>query len=236
MEIAICDDNRSFAHYLRELTVNYFGKIDRTCHLSIFLTPESLLNADLSITNVLFLDIEMPHTNGLDVAAQLRKLYPELLIVFVTSWIEYAPAGYRVNAFRYLLKQNLSEELSQCLNDICQKVFQTHEYIELTGLHGPIAVPLDNILYFEGTSYRKVCIHSVSSQVILCNGKLSALEEMLHEKGFLRIQRSFLVNMRHIAYIKGYKVFLKNGSYLKASERSYSKICNQFLLWKGQQI
>lgn len=133
MEIAICDDNRIFAHNLRELTVNYFRKIDRTCHCSIFLTPESLLNADLSLTNVLFLDIEMPHINGLDVAGQLRKLYTELLIVFVTSWIEYAPAGYSVNAFRYLLKQHLSDELSQCLNDICQKVFQTHEYIELTG-------------------------------------------------------------------------------------------------------
>lgn len=236
MEIAICDDNRAFAHNLRELTVNYFSMIDRVCHCSIFLAPELLLSADLSLTDVLFLDIEMPGINGLDVAAQLRKLYPELLIVFVTSWIEYAPAGYRVNAFRYLLKQRLADELTQCFDDICRKISQTHEYIEITGLDGPISVSLDNILFFEGTPYRKVYIHSVSTQVVTCNGKLSAFEERLHEKGFLRIQKSFLVNMRHIAYIKAYKVFLKDGSYLKSSERNYSEICNQFLLWKGQQL
>ena len=104
MKIAICDDNQAFSKHLYGKLVNYLAQIDKQCQCEIFTTPASLIAADLTATHVIFLDVDMPGMNGIDVARKLRITYPDIFIVFVTGWIKYAPAGYCVNAFRYLLK------------------------------------------------------------------------------------------------------------------------------------
>lgn len=236
MKIAICDDNISFAQGLHSKIIDYFAKIDKQCQCSIFSSPERLLASDLSVTDVIFLDVDMPERNGIDTARELRKAYPDIFIVFITGWIEYAPAGYCVNAFRYLLKQRLDGELFQCLDDIREKMACSRERIRLQGREYPFEIELDDITYFEGSSYRMVQLHTTDGRTIECRGKLSDLEEDLKDKGFLRIQKSFIVNMRHILQIKSYKAVLKNGTTLKTTEQNYAQLCEQYLIWKGQQL
>lgn len=236
MKIAICDDNHAFASLLYEKIISYFAKIDKQCICEKFFSPEKLLAADLSATHVVFLDVDMPKINGIDTAHKLRMEHPEIYIVFVTAWIEYAPAGYHVSAFRYLLKQRLDSELARCLDDIREKIAQSQERIQLQGREYPFEIALNDILYFEGSSYRMVRLHTRDGQVVEFRGKLSDLEKNLCDKGFLRIQNSFIVNMHHLLQIKNYKAYLKDGTTLKTSERNYSKICEHYLIWKGQQL
>ena len=236
MKIAICDDNCAFCKLLRGKIVDYFAKMDRDCQCEIFLSPTSLLSTNLSATDVVFLDVDMPDMNGINVARELRTKYADIFIIFVTGWIEYAPAGYCVNAFRYLLKQRLDTELFQCLDDIREKMVYNHERIQLNGRDMPIEIAVEDILYFEGSSYRMVQLHSVRGKTIECRGKLSEFEETFKSKGFLRIQKSFIVNMRHVLQIKNYTAFLKDGTVLKTTERNYSQICKQYLIWKGMQL
>lgn len=234
--IAICDDNSSFCHNLYSRIIDYFAKIDKQCQCDIFSTPAELLNTPLTTTHVVFLDIDMPDMNGIDVAHRLRINYPDIFIVFVTAWIEYAPAGYSVNAFRYLLKQHLDDELPQCIDDIREKLTQSMDQIHLQGREYPFDVALNDITFFEGSSYRMVQLHTIDGKTAECKGKLSEIELLLQGKGFLRLQRSFIANMRYILTIKNYNAILKDGSILKVSERNYSKICNQYLIWKGKQL
>ena len=236
MTIAICDDNHDFSQLLYFKIMDYFAKIDKQCQCSIFSSPDSLLNAPLTTTHVIFLDVDMPGMNGIDVAHELRVKYPNIFIVFVTAWIEYAPAGYCVNAFRYLLKQHLDDELSQCIDDIRDKMAQSLEHIQLQGREYSFEVALNDIVFFEGSSYRMVLLHSTDGKVIECKGGLSELEAAIKDKGFLRLQRSFLANMRYILTMKNYNAVLKDGTMLKISERNYSKISNQYLIWKGKQL
>lgn len=238
MNIAICDDNHAFVRLFRNKIIHYFANVDKECNCFTFFCPEELLHADLSNIHVLFLDIDMPKQNGIDVAKKIRERYTEMFLVFVTAWIEYAPDGYRVNAFRYLLKQRLDDELYFCLDDIREKINQMKECAVLQGRDGPREILLSDVLYFEGTAYRMVRLHMALGKetVIDCKGKLSEYEKEYGAKGFLRVQRSFLINMRHITQIKNYLVHLKNGEAIKASESNYSKISHQFLVWKGKQL
>lgn len=236
MNIAICDDNLIFAQQLHSKVNDYFAKIDRSCQCSVFSKPEALLTADLGSTDILLLDIDMPGMNGIEVARQLRKSYPAIYLVFVTGWIEYAPEGYCVNAFRYLLKQRLDVELARCLDDVREQMSQGQEMIQLAGREVPVEVKLNDITFLSGSSYRMVQAHMSNGQIIECRGKLSDFENELKAKGFLRIQKSYLVNMRHITQIKGYQTYLKNGVKLKTSERNYAQICSDYLIWKGQQL
>ena len=237
MNIAICDDERNFAKMLKDYISEYAAIHDFTNHVELYFSPTQLLRADLSKCDVVFLDIEMPGIDGIETARQLRQQYDELLLVFITGWIKYAPDGYRVNAFRYLLKKSLPEDLWLCLDEIQEKLFENTECISLRNKERELEIPLKNIVYFEGTRQKNVLVYLKHELTpIECYGKISEMDELLQEKGFLRIQKSFLVNMAYIEKIRNYKARLRNGTELKVSERQYQSVNQQYLIWRGHML
>ena len=206
-------------------------------HEEPYFSPTQLLQADLSKYDIVFLDIEMPGIDGIETARRLRQQYDELFLVFITGWIEYAPDGYRVNAFRYLLKKSLPEDLWLCLDEIQEKLFENTECISLRSKEREVEIPLKNIIYFEGTRQKNVLVYlKHESTPLECYGKISEMDELLREKGFLRIQKSFLVNMAYIEKIRNYKARLRNGTELKVSERQYQSVNQQYLIWRGHML
>ena len=238
MRIAVCDDNVAFLDILIREISRWSAILDLDNEYLKFKSPKALLEYDLSSVQVLFLDIEMPQYTGLEVAQKIRENNPDIILIFVTSWLQYAPAGYRVNAFRYLLKTKLSEELPICLDEIRQKICESNQSIILQQRDSSIEVLLKDILYFEGTSYRSVLLYRASDpgKPCECTGKLADYEARLKDQSFLRIQKSYLVNMAHIDRIKNHMAILRNGSSLKVSEKNYTAVCRQFLLWRGTKL
>lgn len=238
MNIALCDDNAVFMEELYSAIEQCCARRDWMLSCTRYQQPSAILDADLTSVQVLFLDVDMPGINGLQVAHQLRSRYPELIIVFVTGFLEYAPAGYNVDAFRYLLKDHLGKTLAACLDDIWEKLYISQESIRIRQLDHMVRVRLRDILYFEGTPNRHVLLHSTAAPggPIECIGNLSDFDSGLSEKGFLRIQKSFLVNMWHIDDIRNYTAMLDNGETLKVSRSNYAKICAQYVLWEGQHL
>ncbi len=237
MRLMICDDNAEFARGLRRRIEDICAYEDWPLDCLVFDSPQGVLNTNLSGVKAAFLDIEMPGGNGIELARQLRVRYPEMILVFVTAHIEYAPSGYKVDAFRYLLKSKVDEELREILEGIRERLYSSSDVVSLRTRDGDCVFPLKDVLYFEGTEQRMVLTYITNcEEPITCQGKLSALEEALSGKGFLRIQKSFLVNMAHLRRISGYRAFISNGKELKVSELNYSKIREQYLLWKGSGL
>ena len=236
--IVVCDDNREFTGQLRNRILDYCARTDCSCECETCCSSEELLGMDLSSAQVLFLDIDMPGEDGLETARQLRTVYPDLIIVFVTAWIQYAPYGYQVNAFRYLLKPRLDKEFPDCMDAIMEKVASSSVSVVLLGKNGYYRIPVSHILYFEGGSGRKVLTHKVGTRDCIdeCIGTLSEFEENVIPKGFLRIQKSYLVNMRYIAHISNYEVILTNGEHLKASRSNFNRIKSDYALWRVNNL
>lgn len=235
LNIVLCDDNLTFLNNFKQQLQSIAAELDWLCQFTVYHSSTHLLDADLSVADLLFLDIDMPGMNGIDVGKKLREKYPELIIVFVTGFIQYARDGYSVAAFRYLLKDSLHEELLDCLRDIQRKLYESQETIIIRGLEDPVKYRLQDIIYFEGTARRHALLHT-KHDVLECLGKLSDYETQLENRGFLRIQRSFLVNMVHIEWIKNYHVVLSNGERLKISERNNARLTEQYLNWKGKRL
>lgn len=237
MKIVICDDVPEFGNELKGKAEEICAENDWPLECAVFTSPRVMLAEDLSSYQVVFLDIDMPGINGLEAAKELRTRYPDVILVFVTAFIEYAPAGYHVEAFRYLLKQQINGSLPQVMADIHHRLRESADTISVQLKSGSILIPLKKILYLEGTPNRKVLFHvDYDSRPIEAVGKLTDYEQRLEGKGFLRLQKSFIANMAQISKISSYQVTLRNGVTLKASEKYYKQVHASFLQWKGQYL
>jgi DNA-binding LytR/AlgR family response regulator len=235
MNVVLCDDNPTFLNDFHHRLQSVAAQCDWVCQYTLYHNPVELLAADLSNTDIIFLDIDMPGINGIQAGRELRERHPDLIIVFVTGFIQYALDGYSVEAFRFLLKDSLQTELIACVRDIQKKLYEKQASVLIRGVEYSRPVQLQDIIYFEGTSQRHSIMH-IKHGTMECLGKLSEYEAHLQHRGFLRIQRSYLVNMFHVNCIKNYHVYLSTGGRLKVSERNYQDIIAKYLRWKGKQL
>lgn len=237
MKVAICDNDMSFVQKLKNCIGDYFAHSNIIGDFVLFSSPVKMLEADFSAVDVIFLDVDMPEINGIEAAGYLRQKYPDLILVFVTDYIEYAPAGYRVDAFRYLLKSRMSQELNSILDEIVEKLYADQTAIQVKSQGEDILLQLKDIVYIEGTGRRMVLVHLVGEdKPVECSGKLSEFEGRLEDNGFIRLQRSFLANIRHIKKISSYTAFMDNGVELSVTDKNYNQLRDSFLSWKGSRL
>lgn len=201
---------------------------------------------------VIFLDIQMPGMNGFEVVQQLKDHFPS--IVFVTAYEEYAVKAFEVNALDYLLKpfsrKRLLKTLKRCkknrneinknekmirkiLEQLDQKKVMYPDKIPVKEKEKTILLEVDGILYLEGyDNYIKLHTHN---KVYIIRNTLKEMEKKLNPKKFVRIHKSYIVNIQTIKAIEPffhgeYIIHLEKEVKLKLT-RSYrhnlEKIINQ---------
>ena len=149
---------------------------------------------------------------------------------------DFAPEGYTVQAFRYILKRDLERMLPSCLEALFhEKIARSRKVLTIRQNRTSIELPYDSIYCLE-SDLRKVNVYGDVPHQPLCSyyGKLTDLPQALFENGFLRVGRSDVVNMRYIRQISGYKVTMRNGVELSVSRNGYAAIRETYLEWKGQ--
>lgn len=236
MEILICDDNGLFAEKLEAQIKRYCAQHDWALQCHRFTSAEELLRSPQAAqAQAAFLDVEMAPCNGIELGRRLKQHNPEIVLVYISAYLEFAPEGYTVNAFRYLLKRNLEATLPVCLDELQQKcraqapvlrVPQRREYLEF---------PYRVICYLE-SDLRRINLYGAAGEQPLCTfyGKLSALEPELAPYGFLRIERSYLVNLAQVHAVRNYTVTMSNGAVLSASRKRYSELRSRYLEYRGR--
>ncbi len=239
LRILICDDNPVFLKCLREEIRKALDahKIEATIH--IFSEAEHISEEVLSKCDVFFLDIDFTGKSytGIDVARKIRQLRKDSVIIFVTNYIEYAPEGYEVQAFRYLLKNEMAQKLEQCLMEVANKLKTEQKTFSLSISGETIPIPLNNILYIESQGHTAVLYAQKNGAITeyRFSSTLVELERQLAPQGFLRIHKSYLVNMRRLKKYQCTEAVLDNGTVLRVSAKSYAEQKKQYLLWKGRK-
>ena len=158
----------------------------------------------------------------------------DAVIIFVSNHLTYAPACFEVQAFRYLLKSEFDQKFDLYLRQALERLQCFRKTIKIKSRGEMAELPVGNIVYAESRQHQ-VCIHLKDGESHVCYGSLSSLEVPLCPLGFLRVHRSFLVNMLYILKLQSQKVVLKDGTALKVSERNYSELKTQYQTWKRRQ-
>ena len=115
--IVICDDDKKFGQKLLSEVRTVLTQSNKQAKIHLFTALEEIPKQTLQDCDIAFLDIDFTQENytGIDIARRLRSLNDSAVIIFVTNFPEYAPEGYEVHAFRYLLKSDLSKKLPSYL-------------------------------------------------------------------------------------------------------------------------
>jgi DNA-binding LytR/AlgR family response regulator len=157
---------------------------------------------------LIFLDIQMPDLNGLDFSKTLKK---DIKIIFTTAFPDYAIEGYKVNAVGYLLKPFSYPEFLEVVDRVNKNLEHEHakpkndrplnSFFVKSG-YQTVRIDPEKILYFEGLKdYVKIFIKGQASPIVtLMNMK--SINDFLPEEQFVRIHRSYVVNIKQIDVIE----------------------------------
>ena len=150
--------------------------------------------------DLLFLDIQMPELSGMEFAGILPK---KTKVIFTTAFDRYAIDGYKVNAVDYLLKPisydsfvlSVNRVLERCRDVDRQDVMSADGFVYVKSEYKLVKINFDDILYIEGVKdYVKIYFRDRRKPVMsLMNMK--KLEDYLPKSQFMRVHRSFIVNM-----------------------------------------
>jgi two-component system, LytTR family, response regulator len=169
----------------------------------------------------LFLDIEMPGMNGIQLAEKLKQLAPQTKVIYVTAFEQYALEALRQNAFDYLLKPVDRAELAR----VVEKLLTNSEpkpgngqrkNLLVRSNEGIYQVAEDDIIYLEADcSYTTLVLNSQPN--ILCSSNMGKIMPLLTENRFIRISRKHVVNRLYISFYHAREKFLL----LKTPEKNY---------------
>jgi two-component system response regulator LytT len=190
--------------------------------------------------DVIFLDIQMPDLTGIELARVIEKAGTKApRIIFTTAFNQYALDGFRVDALDYLLKPFNYEEFlraaskAQAYVELLQKASSAaspetkDEYLFLKVEYQLVRIAYDDILYTEGLKdYVKVHLKS-DPKPTLSLTSLKALEEKLPASKFMRVHRSFIVNLDKISAVT--RNTIQIGTVTIPVSDQYKENFNQFL-------
>ncbi len=192
--------------------------------------------------NVLFLDIQMPGMDGLDIAAELcsNKLVPTPHIIFTTAHDQYALRAFEVHAVDYLLKPFTRERLSSAVERARQQILLANRQLANNGAMGQngnryatriVFKSRGRIVFLPVSDIRWICAEEnyvrirTLTETHLLRETMVRLQEKLDPEIFLRVHRSSIVNLQHVKEVRTeadgeYAVVLVSGDKL-AMSRSY---------------
>ena len=199
----------------------YIGKVpflELAAQCQSALEARSFLEHDT--VDAIFCDINMPDLNGMDF---VKSLAVPPLIVFTTAYSEYAVEGFRVNAVDYLLKpfglqdfQRAAQRLQERLEGARSKEDSSMPQAETLFLktdHRIVNVNIPNIRYIEAMSeYLKVWVDSQPKPIITLLS-MKKMEEKLPNY-FMRIHRSYIINLTKIQEVNKNRVIIDANTYL----------------------
>lgn len=221
MHIAVCDDEKHCLDAIERLLGEYPGVSRTEYYQNLEKLTEATGNG--SKYDLILMDIEWEGSteNGIQYAAHYNTLSPQTQFIFVTAYNDKFSQEIfweKVNLCGYLVKPVQKENLEKLLDKAREKIFSSEA---LVLQHGGTTekIPSGQIRYLESNAHQ-VVIHTLSGEVTVYE-KLDVYEKKLH-KDFVRVHKSFLVNMQYIRRIEMKEVSMQDGTILPVSKARYS--------------
>lgn len=230
-EVLICDDNdKVVTHILNLVTASEQYK-QRHFLIKTFQTGEELTNYLLNHDGyrVIFLDIELDKMSGMDVGEFIRKDLKDLLteIVYISGKKDYSRQLFATQPLHFLSKPIQQAEVDHVLNLAAERNQRELAKFSYSKNQTQFLIYLDDILYFEAQrNYTRIITKDFEDRF---QQSLKHVENTLNgHNNFLRIQRSFIVNIKHIRGKDNHSLIMQDGANLPFNKKVEKKLIELF--------
>lgn len=231
-KIAICEDEQIQSIELMNKLKEYANSKNLKFEIDCFESGEKLLEQNFHVYDFIFLDIEMPGMNGVDLAKEIRKTCTKIKIIFLTAHESYWPEGYKVMAFRFLVKPLDNEQLNETLTTLIEEINAGQQFIVARSDKTLAKVLIEEITYLE-ISGRKVLIHTMD-ETYTSSYSLNNWYQKLAVHNFEYTHSSYLVNLKYVKLVARDKVTLTTGTEVYMSLRKYKGFKASFVRYISQ--
>lgn len=219
-KIAIVEDETE----QRTLIINYLKEYEKYKNESFVISSFSdgidILDDYSADYDIIFLDINMKHMNGMDTAEKIRQFDSEVVIIFITSLAQYAIAGYKVNALDFILKPVKENQLFITLDRALANVrkWKKEKLIRVSDGNGIRKISSEDVYLIEVLDH-DLSFVTKDGVITTKSGSLRQYEEELSSYSFVRANQSQLVNLKYIEEIRGDEVIMPNCSVFLSRNR-----------------
>ena len=207
--IAILDDDPDFAHVLSRMIKKVLSTGKLQAHIHVFRTTAE---ADISplTFDLLFLDVELGDENGIQWVKKWRRTRKFQDIIVTSSYDHYVIDSMETRPFAYIRKAHLEQDLRKAIKRYWSESGKEPIYVIVKDGKKEILVDPYRIDYLQANGHY-IDIIMDNDEPIVVRNQINELQHILDKYGFVRIQVSYLVNVKFIERVDGKNVYLRNG-------------------------
>ena len=220
MRIAIVDDISEERTLLRNRLDAQFSR--RNVHVDIFEyeNGETFLTAAKECPfTVVFQDIYMNGSSGIDTAKELRRSDTDCLLIFTTTSTDHALEGFQVRALHYLVKPYSENDISALADEILSRIPDSGKYIDIKVNGSNVQVPFRHIIYAEHFSHM-IHIHTTGGKELITRQSFEAFTASLKmNPRFYLCSRGVVINLEHAVDFDGALFILDDETRIPVSRK-----------------
>lgn len=207
MRIAIIEDDQNDRDYLSSCLRRYEStKENLRFDICTFSDGTEFILNFRPAYDIIFLDIEMPHSNGMEIARRIRETDQRCVLIFTTNMVQYAVQGYEVEAFDFIVKPIRYFPFAFKLDKALAVASRRAERVVTFNSDGQQhRVSPDSIYYLESMNHC-ITIHTTGGDFDVWHKTMAAWEAQFAPYGFARCGASFLINLKYVRSVSGDEV------------------------------
>ena len=197
LRVAIVEDEPSHAENLRAMLARFSSESKIEIQSEVFSSGMDFVSDYVPRFDAVFMDIEMPHMNGMDCAFKLRALDGSVQLIFVTSMVQYAVRGYEVGAIGYIVKPIEYFPFAVLMRKVAQRAAESGSKEIYIGGGDHVRRLFARDIYYIEVMDHYLIYHTTEGEFRQI-GKMKDIEAQLGDSDFYRCSNCYLVNLRHV--------------------------------------
>ena len=218
IRVAIVEDDAEVQGVLQEYIRRYTRQYGTEFEVTLFADGVDILDDYRAVYDIIFLDVEMKHLDGMTTAERIRQMDADVILIFITNMAQYAIKGYAVGALDYVLKPVSYGAFCTKLSRAIQRVERRRGgqvVLQLAG--GGMQVLSTNDIYYLETRDRLLWYHTTKGEFSV-RASLASAEKQLAQYHFSRCNQCYLVNLQYVKAVENDFVHV-NADRLEISRR-----------------
>ena len=201
IRVAIVEDDPQVQQQLVDYLHRYERQFGRMFELTRFSDGDEIISDYRPVYDIILLDVQMRRLDGMSAAESIRRIDPEVILIFITNMAQFAIRGYAVDALDYVLKPVPYFAFSQELQKAVERLHKRQKTFLTVPVDGGLRrIDVGSLYYLESEGHY---VHFYAEDGdLVAPGSLKSYEEKLADKPFVRCNSGYLVNLAQVRAVQ----------------------------------